>query len=145
MISLSRGLAPQKRKPHYGAFLISGVTMNPQNPDEFYTGSDYSNWKTTNGGISWQEQGRTLTCEFARSFAVDPITSNIVYAGTNVGVFKSTDAGKTWYSANRGFPTLPIKQSLDVDILGIRYQYVLTEKGPQIYRRQLQPLGSCIQ
>lgn len=140
-ISLSRGLAPQIRTPYYGAFLISGAVMNPQNPVEFYTGSDYSNWKTSDDGLTWQELGPTLTCEFSRSFAVDPVRSEIIYAGTNVGVFKSEDAGKTWKPANNGFPTLEIRQSLDADILGIRYRYALTENGPQIFRKRLTPPG----
>jgi hypothetical protein len=134
-VTLGRGLESEPRNPHYGAFLISGVTMNPQNPNEFYTGSDYSNWKTTDGGISWQELGPSLTCEFARTMAVNPVDDNIIYAGTNVGIFRSTDRGQTWEPLNNGFPELPVKQQLTAEIDGQIYDFVLTEKGPQMYRR----------
>jgi cysteine-rich repeat protein len=52
-------------------------------------------------GLSWcfaggPEGGPVL------AIAIDPSDSAIVYAGTNAGVFKSTDAGQTWGSANGG-------------------------------------------
>jgi photosystem II stability/assembly factor-like uncharacterized protein len=37
-----------------------------------------------------------------RSLAVDPSTPSTVYAGTEQGVMKSTDAGTTWRAANKG-------------------------------------------
>jgi hypothetical protein len=40
---------------------------------------------------------------------VDPLNSNIVYAGTwNRGVFKSSDSGATWNEANSGLTTLSV-------------------------------------
>lgn len=136
-ISLSRGLEPQVRTPYYGAFLISGLAPDPTNPDVFYSGSDYDNWKTTDGGISWQRLGNSLTCEFARVFAVNPVEPNIVFAGTNVGIFKSTDAGATWRAVNSGFPTVPIREKIQIKIDEIPFEFALTREGPVLYRRNL--------
>jgi hypothetical protein len=58
-----------------------------------------------------------------------------VYAGTNVGVYKSTDAGESWHSANKGFPELDIKQTLDVTIQGEQFRYALTYGAPPVYRK----------
>lgn len=33
----------------------------------------------------------------------DP-TSNTILAGTDIGVFRSADGGKTWHNFNQGFP-----------------------------------------
>ena len=54
--------------------------------------------KTTDGGTTWsktldwsQNQKRGVA-----SLAMDPTNSNIVYAGTTEGVYKTTDAGANW-------------------------------------------------
>jgi hypothetical protein len=51
------------------------------------------------------------------SLAIDPITPTTLYAGTTVsyplpsticrGLYKSVDAGDTWYEANTGLPAFP--------------------------------------
>jgi photosystem II stability/assembly factor-like uncharacterized protein len=136
-ISYSIGIAPQIRSQFYGAYLISGIVFEPGNPEVMYTGSDFSNWKTRDGGLSWQELGKTLTCEFARSFAVDPIRTDVIYAGTNVGMYKSYDAGETWISVNRGFPPRTVKQILPVSIDGEDFHYALVLGRPAVYRRPI--------
>jgi photosystem II stability/assembly factor-like uncharacterized protein len=136
-VASSRGLEPQIREPVYGAYLISGLTLDPGNPDVMYTGSDYSNWKSVDGGRSWTELGRTLTCEFARSFAVDPHQSQIVYAGTNVGMYRSEDGGQHWVSINHGFPEREILDTLRVEIGDKRFEYAVVRGRPAVYRRSL--------
>ncbi len=136
-ISMSRGIEPQIRTPYYGAYLISGLTMEPGNPQVLYTGSDYSNWKSLDGGLSWREVGKTLTCEFARTFAVDPHRTNIVYAGTNIGIYKSFDGGESWIAVNNGFPERKILQILDAEIDEKKFQYALVEGRPAVYRREV--------
>jgi photosystem II stability/assembly factor-like uncharacterized protein len=136
-VSHSIGIEPQIRTPFYGAYLISGIVFEPGNPDVMYTGSDYSNWKSVDGGLSWQELGKTLTCEFARSFAVDPIRTDIVYAGTNVGMYKSYDGGATWLPVNSGLPERELKQIKEVAIDGENYAYAVVHGRPAVYRRSL--------
>ncbi len=136
-VSMSRGLLPERRTPYYGAYLISGIVFDPTDTQTLYTGSDFSNFKTTNGGLLWQELDETLTCRFARTFAVDPKRPHIVYAGTNCGIYKSTDAGATWTGANQGFPAKEVKQRLTVTTGGSRYEFALTSGRPAVYRRSL--------
>jgi photosystem II stability/assembly factor-like uncharacterized protein len=136
-VALTRGMEPQIRTPFYGAYLISGIVFEPGNPEVLYTGTDYSNWKTVDGGKTWFELGRTLTCEFARSFAVDPRRTDIVYAGTNVGMYKSYDGGKTWISVNRGFPEREVKQVLPVAIGDEQFEYAVVTGRPAVYRRSV--------
>ncbi|HEY9187529.1 MAG TPA: hypothetical protein VIR55_06460 [Ignavibacteria bacterium] len=131
----SDGLKPQIRTPYYGAYLISGFTIDPSNPKIFYTGSDYSNWKTTNGGLSWFELDKSLTCEFVRTMSVDPKNSNIVYAGSNVGVYKSTDKGKTWKAINNGFREFNFDKIIEVKLKGKMYLYGLSKDYPFVYRK----------
>lgn len=88
----------------------TGVTGVPGDPSTFYFGAASGGlWKTTDGGAVW----KPLWDKFPEAspavgaVAVAPSNPNIVYAGTgeinirgNVltgnGLYKSTDAGKTW-------------------------------------------------
>jgi photosystem II stability/assembly factor-like uncharacterized protein len=40
------------------------------------------------------------------SFAIDPVGPQTVYAGTSNGLFKSTNAGRSWRSSSRGLDTM---------------------------------------
>ena len=136
-VSMTRGMEPQRRTPWYAVWLISGLVIDPTNPEIMYTGGDYSNWKTIDGGISWQELGNTLTCEFARSFAVDPVRPEIVYAGTNVGVFRSTDGGDTWKLRNNGFPDFELINKIQVNYNDEQFEYGIGHNHRYIFRRYL--------
>ncbi len=140
-ISSSTGIAPQKRTPHYGAVLISGSAFDPADPATIYAGSDYSNWKTTNAGVTWQEVGPSLTCEFARSFLV---TSDAVFAGTNVGIYRSADGGATWTSANRGLPTREIIATTQGEVDGERFEFAVVRGRPAVFRRSLDRGGDWV-
>lgn len=138
-VSRSRGLAPQRRTPHYGAVLLSGLAFDPAHAAVMYSGSDFSNWKTTDGGASWFELGPTLTSEFARSFAVvrDATTQNeVVFAGTNIGIYRSRDGGLTWESCNRGLPVRRVITTVRGRVDGTDYEFALTEGEPAVYRRK---------
>ncbi len=87
------------------------VAGNASEPDTFYMGSAGGGvWKTVNAGHTWfpiADQG--IPIGSIGAIAVAPSDPNIVYVGTGepdirsqhsygIGVFKSTDAGKTWKS-----------------------------------------------
>ena len=66
-------------------------------------------WKTDNGGITWDNVTDSIDVAAIGAVAVAPSNPNIVWVGTGdqanarsslsgKGVFKSTDAGKTWQS-----------------------------------------------
>ncbi len=86
-----------------------GVAGNGNQPDTFYFGSVGGGvWKTENAGRTWlpiSDEG--IPIGSIGAIAVAPSDPNIVYVGTGepdirsqhsygIGVFKSTDAGKTW-------------------------------------------------
>lgn len=136
-ISSSTGIEPQKRTPHYGAVLVSGMAFDPNDPRTIYSGSDYSNWKSIDGGRTWDELGITLTCEFARSFAVAPGEPETVYAGTNVGIYRSRDRGATWESCNRGLPEREIIHTCIAEMKGEAFAYAVVRGRPAVFRRSI--------
>lgn len=84
---------------------VEGV---PSQPQTFYFGSANGGvWKTTNAGLSWEPIFNHEPVSSIGAIAVAPSDPNIVYVGTGEadprsdvtfgdGVYKSTDAGKTW-------------------------------------------------
>ncbi|HUB50951.1 MAG TPA: hypothetical protein VL986_02205 [Terracidiphilus sp.] len=90
------------------------VAGNATQPDTFYMGSVGGGvWKTENSGRTWfpiaDDPVTGIPIGSIGAIAVAPSDPNIVYVGTGepdirsqhsygIGVFKSTDAGKTWHS-----------------------------------------------
>jgi photosystem II stability/assembly factor-like uncharacterized protein len=72
--------------------------------------------------------GLTSTSRWVESLAVDPTKPTTIYAGfLDVGVFKSTNGGRTWRDANRGIKLNPNPTTLyDVNVV------VLAPSAPMI-------------
>jgi len=87
---------------------VLAVTGVLHQPNTYYFGAVAGGiWKTTDGGISWDPLFDKQTSSSIGSIAVADSDPNVIYAGTgeacirgNIsygdGVYKSTDAGKTW-------------------------------------------------
>jgi photosystem II stability/assembly factor-like uncharacterized protein len=87
---------------------VNGVTGVPGQPNTFYFGSVGGGvWKTTNAGRTWLPIFDSQPVASIGAIAVAPSNPNIVYVGTGEsdmrsqisygnGMYKSTDAGKTW-------------------------------------------------
>lgn len=87
---------------------INDIAIDPTNANVMYiaTGdADASDTygvgilKSINGGISWTITGLNWTAAQSRTISrviINPNDNNMVFAATNVGLFKSTDAGITW-------------------------------------------------
>lgn len=84
---------------------VAGVRQQPQ---VFYFGGVVGGvWKTTDAGASWQPMFDKQPIASIGAIAVAPSDPNVIYVGTGEsalredisfgdGVYKSTDAGKTW-------------------------------------------------
>jgi photosystem II stability/assembly factor-like uncharacterized protein len=94
--------------PGFTTGRVQDVEIDPKNPNVWYVASAFGGlWKTENRGISFtpifDDGGSfTLCC-----VAIDPKDSNVLWLGTGEntsqrsahfgdGVYKSTDAGKSW-------------------------------------------------
>jgi photosystem II stability/assembly factor-like uncharacterized protein len=59
------------------------------------------------GGVSWATVNGALPTTNVLAVAIDPSSSSTLYAGTDAGVFKSTDGGQNWSGANSGLVGAP--------------------------------------
>lgn len=107
---------------------IASIVINPNNSNEVYVGVLGALWsdsetrgvyKTSDGGKTWEKVLYLNPTTGAGDVIIDPKNPNVLYAsmwefrrtawsfnsgGMNSGIFKSTDAGKTWNKIHEGFP-----------------------------------------
>ncbi|MGB9771146.1 MAG: VPS10 domain-containing protein [Candidatus Kapaibacteriota bacterium] len=80
----------------------------------FYTSHIF---KTTNYGKNWIDIGKSLPDIPVNSVAVHPFNEDIIFVGTDIGVFASYDGGSNWFPFGEGLPRSPV-----TDLKFARYQ-----------------------
>lgn len=87
---------------------VSDIAVHPQNPDIQYVATGDGNGsdtysigvlKSTDGGLTYQTTGLTWQAadgNIIRRLLLHPINTNILLAGANDGIRRSTDGGATW-------------------------------------------------
>jgi hypothetical protein len=82
------------------------ITIDPSNHDMVYAAfGGYVNgnlWITHDAGATWTDLSSGLPAAPVRAIAVHPRRTDLVYLGTEVGVFASDNAGATWSPTNEG-------------------------------------------
>ena len=110
---------------------ISRIIINPENSEMIYVavpGALWSNsknrgiYKSMNGGETWEKIFFINDSTGCAELLMDPTNSNILFAsmwqfrrqpfsfnsgGNGSGLYKSTDAGKTWKEIKNGLPEKP--------------------------------------
>jgi photosystem II stability/assembly factor-like uncharacterized protein len=84
-----------------GGYAVNGLKVHPTNPGIVYATNFYEGiYRTTNGGASWSQ---VFTGTFFSCLGVTPALPNIVYAGKDTLVYKSTDSGASWFIPGTGY------------------------------------------
>ena len=93
--------------PYRGGRTV-GAAGVPQQPNVFYIGVNNGGvWKTTDYGLTWDALFDGQPTQSIGAVAVAPSDPNVIYVGSGEGLqrpdlsvgdgmYKSTDAGKTW-------------------------------------------------
>jgi photosystem II stability/assembly factor-like uncharacterized protein len=97
---------------------LADVEVHPTNGDIAYVGTAGFSatsgvYKTTDGGQNWEfMKGETESTRLpdipVGAIAIWEKNPNTIFAGTDLGVFVSRDAGKNWYPFNDGLPNVVI-------------------------------------
>lgn len=91
---------------------IKSITPDAKNPAVAYlTVSGYLTghvFKTTNYGADWQDISGNLPDIPTSAFLFDPLAAGVLYVGTDIGVFRSTNDGQTWEVLKQGMPPVVV-------------------------------------
>jgi photosystem II stability/assembly factor-like uncharacterized protein len=103
-----KGIALRSIGPALTTGRIVDIEIDPRNPSVWYVASAFGGlWKTVNRGITFEPVFDNAVSFTLCCVVIDPKNSNVVWVGTGEnnsqrsahfgdGVYKSTDAGKTW-------------------------------------------------
>lgn len=80
------------------------VTLNGYRWDDF---NSYV-YRSTDYGNTWEKIGDNLPEESVNVIREDPVNQNILYVGTDHGVYVSLDKGKTFMGLFKGMPAVPV-------------------------------------
>ncbi len=92
------------------------LAIDPLKPSTIYAGATQI-LKSTNAGLSWFSSSTGLpksvtspTNRFVtiNKLIIDPLSPETLYAGTENGIFKSTNAAANWRPANTGLGSFPV-------------------------------------
>ena len=102
---------------------IGRAMIDPNNKDvayvtlSYYAPAGLGVWKITNlnaaAGASaatpvWAAAGNGIPSVPINAFAIDPLNSNNLYAGTDIGVYFSSDGGNSWTPFGTGLPRVAV-------------------------------------
>lgn len=95
-------------------------------------------WMTEDFGQSWKEITSNLP-EFGctRCLREDPISQNVLYSGTEFGLYVSIDRGKSWTKMNNNLPTVPV---YDVAIHPSQGEIVAATHGRSLWVTEVSPV-----
>ncbi|HEX5219723.1 MAG TPA: SBBP repeat-containing protein [Verrucomicrobiae bacterium] len=122
---------------------VLSLAMNPANPSQVYAGTTRGIARSVDGGLNWStsisvapmariaSQGPAIAIGSVLAIAVDPLQPATVYAGTAQGVFKSTDAGASWFLNNKNL-NISSTRTLAIDPVNPGVLYSAGDAG--VYR-----------
>ena len=77
------------------------MTQNGKRDDDF---TPYV-WKSTDFGKTWMDISKGIPLGPVNIIRQDPVDKNILYVGTDCGVYVTTDDGKTWNTLGSNLPS----------------------------------------
>lgn len=119
---------------------LARITIDPFDHNIVYASfggfTDSNVQRTDDGGVTWRDATGTgatgLPLAPVRDVEVDPTDSNVIWAGTEVGIFTSQDRGATWDATHDGPANVAVDEMF---VLG-EYLYAVTH-GRGLFRHRL--------
>ncbi len=131
---------------HLPVLGVSAIAIDPSNTNIIYIGTgdkdagdNYSIGilKSADGGQTWNETGMDWNIYQNRTISkllIDPTNSNILFAATTNGLFKSTNAGDSWEQVQSGnFDDIEFKPGDPSVIYGITPTFYKSTNGGETF------------
>lgn len=87
---------------------VTSIVVAPTDGNKAYvTFSGFASghiFHTTDGGVTWNDISADIPNIPVNALLIDPTRSETLYAGTDIGVFRSLDDGQNWHRFNNGMP-----------------------------------------
>jgi PKD repeat protein len=126
------------------------IAISPTNSSRVYVtfgGFNSGNvWRTTDSGLTWSVISGNLPAAPVNSIVISPNDPNILYVGTEVGVYGTSNDGVTWSTGNDG----PANVSID-ELFWLGNKLIAVTHGRGMYSitpasgaASLTPAGSFI-
>jgi photosystem II stability/assembly factor-like uncharacterized protein len=79
------------------------IAVDPFSPDTVYVATDYSLFKSSNAGSSWQELTNNIAnYVYISNIFLDPVVKDRIYIATRDGIYFSNDGGTEWAHIVKG-------------------------------------------
>ena len=88
--------------------------------------------KSTDGGESWK--ATELVRDNISAIAIDSVYPNIIYASDEWRIFKSEDAGESWFEINNGFERYDISRFLLLPLIPQTIEFFTGTAGSGVFR-----------
>ena len=136
-VEITNGLAPNRWISRIEASRFTSGTIylaqNGKRNDDF---TAYL-WRSRDHGVTWSDIAAGIPCGPINVVREDPDDADLLYVGTDLGVYVSTDAAKSWRVLGSGLPTAHVHDLIihpEADVA------VIATHGRGMYALDVQPL-----
>ena len=120
-------------------YWISEVTASKHKPERVYVTVNGYRWddfaahvyRSDNYGKSWTAIHQGLPLGSVNALVEDPVNEDLLFVGTDIGLFGSLDGGKSWNQMSNGLPAVAVH---DLVIQEEAADLVVGTHGRSIYR-----------
>ena len=129
---------------------VTRIGIDPNDPLVAYVTFSGLKWKdpqphifkTESAGLAWSDISSNLPDVPLNAVAVDPIDTNVLYVGSDLGVFASADGGDSWQPLADGMPLVAV---YDLDIHADSRTLFASTHGRSIYKTELPTLAVSVE
>jgi len=124
---------------------VSGISMSSSDARRLYVAFDNHRnddyraylYRSDDGGTTWRSMTNGLPETAVRTVREDPFDPNLLFAGTEQGLFWSSSAGDAWQRLGNHLPDVPV---LDVQVHPRDHDLVIATHGRGVYIMPIEPL-----
>lgn len=121
---------------------VTRVAIDPLNENISYVTFNGLKWRdpqphifrTTDKGQTWSDISNNLPDAPVNAFAIDPLRTNVLFAGSDVGCYYSTNTGQSWQFLGSGLPMVSV---YDMKIHPTAYYLAIGTHGRSMYKIDL--------